>query len=261
MLEAARKHDFEGASEIKRRIEALTVVREKTLVYGPANELEELKRLLGLKKPPDVIEAFDVSNIMGSSAVGSMIYFHRGRPRKDEYRKFRIKTVERIDDYAMMREIVSRRYARLAEEKRTLPDLILIDGGKGHLNAALAELQRLGLGQIPAIGIAKEFEHIYIKGRDEPMVLPKESKALHLLQRIRDEAHRFAIAYHKNLLSKGVRFSELDNIRGIGPKRRRALLAHFGSVDGISRAGIEDLMKVEGMNEESARAIIGYFKR
>ncbi|MEI6863294.1 MAG: excinuclease ABC subunit C, partial [Candidatus Omnitrophota bacterium] len=166
---------------------------------------EELGRVLGMAKAPETIEAFDVSNIMGEAAVGSMISFYKGRPKKSEYRHFRIKTVSGIDDYAMMREIVGRRYYRIVKEGKDLPDLILIDGGKGHLGAACGELENLGISKIPVVGIAKEFERLYIKGRKHPMVLPKESKALHLLQRIRNEAHRFAISYHKSLMSKRYR--------------------------------------------------------
>jgi len=261
MAEAAGREDFEEAGRIRNRIEVLSSIKEKAVNYHPAGELEELKGFLDIKGPVDVIEAFDVSNIMGAEAVGSMIYFYKGRPKKSEYRKFRIKTVAKIDDYAMMRELIRRRYSRLVEEKKALPGLILIDGGKGHLSVALDELEKLGLSHIPAIGIAKEFEHIYTKVSDKPMTLPRESKALHLLERIRDEAHRFAIKYHKSLLSKKIEFSELDEISGIGSKRKKELLSHFGTIDNIKSAGLEELSKVKGMNEKSARSIIEHFKK
>ncbi|MDD5427968.1 MAG: excinuclease ABC subunit UvrC [Candidatus Omnitrophica bacterium] len=202
MTKASRAEDFEKAAELRGRIEALSTIKEDSVSYKPLGEMEELGRILGITKPPEKIEAFDVSNIMGQEAVGSMVYFYKGRPRKSEYRRFKIATVPGIDDYAMMREIVSRRYSKLSEPGRVRPDLILIDGGKGHLAAALGELDKLGLADIPAIGIAKEFEHIYTKDKKDPIVLPKESKALHLLKRVRDEAHRFAIAYHRKLRSK-----------------------------------------------------------
>lgn len=202
MTEASAKEDFETAARLRNRIEALSAVREDFVSYRPIDETAELKTVLGLKKGLNTIEAFDVSNIMGKAAVGSMIYFYKGRPKKSEYRRFRIKTVEGIDDYAMMRELVRRRYTRLIEEKKPLPDLILIDGGKGHLSAAAGELVKLGMADTPVIGIAKEFEHIYRKDSKEPLVLPRESKALHLVERIRNEAHRFAISYHKRLRSK-----------------------------------------------------------
>ncbi|MCX5686122.1 MAG: excinuclease ABC subunit UvrC [Candidatus Omnitrophica bacterium] len=203
MAASSKEQKFEEAALYKIRLEGLSSVKE-AVTYTPAGELEELGAILGIKRRPDMIEAFDVSNIMGKSAVGSMICFYKGRPRKSEYRKFKIKTVSGMDDYAMMREIVQRRYLRLVAEKRVLPDLILIDGGKGHLAAAADELEKLGLAKIPVIGIAKEFERIYLKGRPEPILLPRESKTLHLLERIRDEAHRFAISYHRKLMSKRI---------------------------------------------------------
>ena len=260
MFDAAKKEDFEEAGRIKRRIEVLGAVKENSVRYGPAEELEELKDLIGLKGPLEVIEAFDVSNIMGKDAVGSMISFYKGRPMKSRYRKFRIKTVSGVDDYAMMREIVRRRYTRLTEEKERLPDLILIDGGRGHLQAGVDELEKIGLGGMAVMGIAKEFEHLYIKDRPEAVALPKESKALHLLKRIRDEAHRFAISYHKNLRKKSITFSELDGISGVGPKRKKALIGHFGDIDKIKAATLEDFMKVEGVDEKSAKNIIQHFK-
>jgi len=205
MKEAATREDFEAAAGFKDRLEALSTIKEDSVLYKPSGDLEELGRVLGLAKKPETIEAFDVSNIMGEAAVGSMIHFYKGRPNKDEYRHFRIKTVSGVDDYAMMREIVGRRYTRIIREGKKLPDLILIDGGKGHLGAACGELEKLGISKVPVVGIAKEFERLYVKDKKDPIILPKESKALHLLQRIRDEAHRFAISYHKSLMSKRYR--------------------------------------------------------
>jgi len=202
MKELSKEERFEEAMEYRDRMEALSTVREDRVYYKPIEEIEELKRILGIKERPERIEAFDVSNIMGEEACGSLVYFYKGKPDKNGYRRFRIKTVKGMDDYSMMREIVRRRYTRSLDEKKPLPDLIVIDGGKGHLGVALDELRKLSIGNIPAIGIAKQFEHIYVEDRKEPIVLPKESKALHLLERIRDEAHRFAISYHKKLMSK-----------------------------------------------------------
>lgn len=274
MAQAALSENFEEAARIKNRIEALSAVRERTIDYSPAASLEELKNILGIAGHVERIEAFDVSNIMGHAAVGSMIYFYKARPRRSEYRRFKIKTVFKIDDYGMMRELINRRYKRLVDEKKELPDMILVDGGKGQLSAALGELKKLGIFNIPVIGIAKparlqdnnvrsggEFEHIYLKGKKEPILLPKTSKALHLLERIRDEAHRFAISYHKALLSKGIARSELDDIPGIGNKRKKALINHFGSIEKVRAASREELVKVRGMNEKSARNIIEYFKK
>ncbi|MBI4974810.1 MAG: excinuclease ABC subunit UvrC [Candidatus Omnitrophica bacterium] len=261
MAVLARSQNFEEAAQLRNRIEALSAM-ERRVAYSPADEVEELRRLLGITKNIERIEAFDVSNIMGKTAVGSIVHFYKGRPKKSEYRRFKIKTVSKMDDYAMMRELIYRRYRRLLNEKGILPDLILIDGGRGHLSVATNELKKLGLSNIPAIGIAKEFEHLYLKEAKNPVTLPKEAKALHLLERIRDEAHRFAISYHKRLLSKGIELSELDNIESIGPKRKRALFNYFGSLDKIKNVkDTKEFLKIKEMDEKSARNIIEYFKR
>ncbi len=258
MRDAAQRQEFEEAARLKRRLEAIAALRGTRVVYSPQADLEELAGILGLKPAPEAIEAFDVSNIMGTRAVGSMIYFHKGRPKKSEYKRFRIKTVGSIDDYGMMKEIVRRRYSRILQERGRLPGLVVIDGGKGHLHAAREELEKLNV-RVPVIAIAKETETIFMEKRD-PILLPRDSKALHLLQRIRDEAHRFAIAYHQVLARKEVSYSELDEIRGIGPKRKRELLARFGSVGGIKRASEDELARVRGMNEKAAKAVVGHFK-
>lgn len=202
--ELSKEERFEEALECRDRLEALGAVKENRVAYKPMDELEELKRILGIKGRLERIEAFDVSNIMGAEACGSVIYFYKGKPDKNKYRRFRIKTVSGMDDYSMMREIVRRRYDRSLKEKEKLPDLIVIDGGKGHLGVAIDELKRLAIDSIPTIGIAKEFERIYVKNKKGHILLPKESKALHLLERVRDEAHRFAISYHKKLMSKRI---------------------------------------------------------
>lgn len=204
MKQLSKDEKFEEAAECRNRLEALGSVSTDKVKYGPAGELEELKNLLRIKGKLEIIEAFDISNIMGNEAVGSLVYFRKGRPDKNEYRKFKIKTVSGMDDYSMMREIVRRRYTRCIKENKRLPDLIVIDGGRGHLSVALDELKKLKLDDLPVIGIAKEFEKIYAKDRKDPILLPKESKALHLLERVRDEAHRFAISYHKKLMSKRI---------------------------------------------------------
>lgn len=260
MARAAGRENFEEAARLKARIDALGSMSESSVTYRPREELEELKSMLGINGRLETIEAFDVSNIMGQEAVGSMVNFYKGRPRKSEYRKFRINKVEGVDDYSMMREIVSRRYARLLEEKMDLPDLILIDGGKGHLAAALSELEKLGIADIPTIGLAKEFEYVYLKERREPIILPKDSKALHLLERIRDEAHRFAITFHKSLRSKKVERSELDEVPGIGPKKKRLLIRRFGSVDNIMRASVGEVAGIRGISAKDAENIISHFR-
>jgi excinuclease ABC subunit C len=261
MLEASKAEDFERAAKLRARIEALSSMREDVVRYLPADEAAELGRMLSITAPLETIEAFDVSDMSGQEAAGSMVLFFRGRPRKGEYRKFRIRTVSGADDYAMMREIVRRRYERQLAEKKRLPDLIVIDGGKGHLAAAAGELEALGLSAVPAIGIAKAFEHIYLKGAGDPLVLPRDSKALHLLERIRDEAHRFAIAYHKGLRAKKVGSSELDDIAGVGEKRKRLLLETFGSVGRISSLSVEELKAAGGIDEKTAKNIVDHFKR
>ena len=202
MEQASKKLDFEEAIRIRNQIRALSAVVIRRSVPGPMDQIDELKFILSLRRKPRRIEAFDISNIRGKEAVGSMVSFYDGQPDKKMYRKFRIKTVVEIDDYKMMREVVNRRYRRLLDEKRPLPDLIVIDGGRGHLMSALKELNTLKILHIPAIGIAKKFEHIYVPKKQLPIILPKDSSVLQLIKRIRDEAHRFAKAYHIKLRRK-----------------------------------------------------------
>ncbi|MFH1753014.1 MAG: excinuclease ABC subunit UvrC [Candidatus Omnitrophota bacterium] len=204
MEEASRSLNYEDAARIRDRIRSLSTVVTKRSVPGPLDQIDELKFILRLKRRPKRIEAFDISNLHGKQAVGSMVSFCDGKPVKANYRKFKIKTVDKIDDYKMMREVVYRRYRRLLDERKRLPDLIIIDGGKGHLMAALAEVRGLGIKNIPVIGIAKEFEHIYAEKRQLPIILPNDSSILQLIRRIRDEAHRFAKKYHIVLRRKNM---------------------------------------------------------
>lgn len=227
--------------------------------------LEDLAKALGLKSPPRRIEAFDISNTQGNQSVASMAVIIEGQPKGSEYRRFRIKTVEGPNDFASLQEAVGRRFRRgLAERAEgkgregkfaTFPDLLLIDGGKGQLHAVCEVLKELGLENQPIIGLAKENEEIFVPTSNQPIILPRESPALHMLQRVRDEAHRFAITYHRSLRDKRTVASSLDEIPGIGPKRKQALLRHFGSVARIRRATLEELMQVEGMTEAAARAV------
>jgi len=224
---------------------------------------EEIKQLLNLKSTPHRIEGYDISNIQGNFAVGSMVVFDSGKPKKDQYRKFRIKIVDGIDDYSMMQEVLGRRFSnyRSANENwRELPDLILIDGGRGHLNAALQVLHKYELYSIPAMSLAKENEEIFVPSNPKPVILQDSSQVLHLFQRIRDEAHRFAVGYHRNLRSKNSVRSALDDISGIGINRKRALLKTFGSVQGIRQASIEELSKIKGMNEKISRRLKQYLE-
>ncbi len=220
--------------------------------------LQGLQKALVLPAAPSVIEAFDISNIGGTDATGSLVAFKNGLPDKKNYRRFRIKTIQGADDFAMMGEVVSRAYARRKEEGKRMPDLILIDGGKGQLNAALSALE--GLGLKPNIAaLAKEFEHIFLPEREAPVILPKDSPALQLLQRIRDEAHRFAIGYHRKLRGKKIRESALDGIAGIGETKKRALLQYFGSVEELKKAPVSEIEKVPGITKKDAEAVRGYF--
>lgn len=203
MQQKARQHAFEEAARIRDQVNALSAISQNYAGLPNQGELEDLKSLLRLKKLPARIEAFDISNISGKEACGSLASFYRGLPDKNNYRRFRIKTVSSINDYGMLAEVVRRRYARLVEEKLPLPDLILIDGGRAHLAVAAREIFRLGLN-IPLVSIAKEEEHIYTKDRQAPLKLKADTPALNLLRRVRDEAHRFAVAYHHLLRRKRV---------------------------------------------------------
>jgi excinuclease ABC subunit C len=266
MATAAKAGRFEAAANIRDQIKAVASVTG--LETGPSGalfritaQLEDLRQKLNLPKQPDTIEAFDVSNIAGKEAVGSMVVFKNGRPFKDGYRKFKINTVSGIDDYSMIREIVARRYRRLLQENSELPDLILIDGGKGHLMSAKKQLRQLGIWQVPVISIAKGFELIYTQEDKEPLDLGPSGAASLLIQRIRDEAHRFAINYHRLLRSKKVYESQLDNIGGVGPAKKRRLLEYFGSIDEIKMAEMQDLTKVKYIDEKLARKIYDYFAK
>ncbi|MBM3235881.1 excinuclease ABC subunit UvrC [Candidatus Poribacteria bacterium] len=228
----------------------------KLLGKGDNPALLELQEVLQLPRSLQRIEAFDISNIGSDFAVGSMVVFEKGEPAKSEYRRFRIRLVEGQDDFAMMREVVSRRYFRAVKENGVLPDLILIDGGKGQLNSAIDALKNLNLENLPTIGLAKQFEHIFVPGKSEPIILQKHNPALHLIQRVRDEAHRFALNYHRKLRSKDLTHSILDEIPGIGPKRKQALLSHFGAIEKIQEASLDELLAVKGMTHRIAELIL-----
>jgi excinuclease ABC subunit C len=222
-----------------------------------------LAERLGLAAPPKRMECFDISNISGTNAVGSMAVFTDGEPDSREYRRFRVKGVTGIDDYAMMDEVFRRRMKTLSPDNR--PDLLLIDGGKGHLAIAYAVLKDLGITDIPLFAIAKEkqnkseLDKIYSIGRKNPFVIKGKSSALFLLMRLRDEAHRFAVEYHKKLRQKRGVASALDEIPGIGAKRKRALLSHFSRISDIRAADIDELTEVPGITESVARSIREYF--
>jgi excinuclease ABC subunit C len=220
--------------------------------------LRELKNRLHLPKMPRRIECYDVSNIQGALAVGSMVVLEKGWPKPAHYRRFRIKTVAGADDYAMIQETLRRRFKRGLTGEGTwaiIPDLILIDGGKGQLNAALEIRRELGLDSVPMASLAKENEEVFIAGDPQPVHIAKDSPALHILQRARDEAHRFAISYHRRLRHKEVVLSALDDIPGIGPRRKKALLKKFGSIEAIKEASSEELSHTEGITLALAKKV------
>jgi excinuclease ABC subunit C len=221
--------------------------------------LRDLKAALALASTPVRIEAYDISNIQGADAVGSMAAFERGAPCPSKYRHFRIREVQGSDDYAMMREILARRLSHLKEGKERAPDLIVIDGGMGHLAAARRAMEDIGIAGIPLVGLAKRNEEIYVEGKSEPLVLPRRSLALRLLQRARDEAHRFAIEYHRKLRSKGLRRSELNEIPGIGEKRKTALLVEFGSLERLKKASAGEIAGIPGIGKKTALKIYETF--
>ena len=234
---------------------------KKTQVETTKFALQELKNRLHLPKMPLRIECYDVSNIQGTLAVGSMVVLEKGLPEPAHYRRFRIKTVVGADDYAMLQETLSRRFKRGLTGEGTwaiIPDLVLIDGGRGQLNAALEVREELGLNSIPIISLAKENEEVFIPGEPKPVYIAKDSPALHILQRARDEAHRFAISYHQKLRRKQAVTSALDNISGIGPRRKKALLKKFGSVEAIKEASVEELSQTEGMTLALAQKVKEY---
>ena len=225
--------------------------------------LEELATALGLPAPPLRIECYDISTIQGTNTVGSMVVFEEGRPRSGEYRRFRVKSVVGTDDYASHREVLWRRFYRaleaeegVAEELRwRLPDLVVIDGGLGQVNAARGVMDALGLHDLPVVGLAKEREEIFLPGLSQPLVLPANSQALYLVQRLRDEAHRFAITYHRKLRAKSQTRSVLDDVAGVGPARKRALLRVFGSTRQMRSATIEEIAAVPGISRALAETI------
>ena len=240
--------------------------------------LAELQEELHLEEPPSRMECFDISNTQGQLATGSMVVFVQGVARKSDYRRFRVRSVHGADDYAMMGEVLRRRFRRAVETDLAevageagaeggaedtwslLPDLLIVDGGKGQLHVAMDVLREFDLTErVPVIGLAKKEEEVYLPGQPDPLLLPRDSEGLYVLQRIRDEAHRFAISYHRNLRDKNTLVSELEAVPGIGPKRRRALIMHFGSVDAIREATVEELATVPGMTQQAAEQIKEFF--
>ncbi len=297
MKKAAAELEFEKAASLRDALEDLRRTTRKTekferlpyklpVAIDPDRDLQELAGILALPAPPERIEGFDISNISGTFAVASMVSFKDGRPDRSNYRRFRMKTVTGQDDFACMAETIHRRYSRLlkegdrpeaiaaeaeandgesAEKKgeaqaSNLPSLILIDGGKGQLNAAVAELTKLGLAHIPTIGLAKEFEEIYRPGEPDPLRLDHNLGALKLLQRVRDESHRFANTYNAQLRLKKISESILDEFPGIGERRKAALLKKFGSIQRLRLATLEQIAEVPGFGGKAAAELKAFLE-
>ena len=258
ILEVASNNAQQGLTQHK-----VKWVTDSDAIYKATEDLQEY---LGLPEFPGRIECYDVSHIQGTNTVGSMVVFESGIARPKKYRRFKIKTVEGVDDYESMREMVSRRFSRLgpvnteeivSQGKRSSsweerPQLVLIDGGKGQLSAVQEVMLHLGLQDIPLASLAKENEWVFTPDSQEPIILPRDSESLFLLQRLRDEAHRFAITYHRNIRSKSALKSPIDYVTGVGPKRKRMLIRQFGSVQGIKNAAIDDIAAVPGMTRTLA---------
>ena len=294
MREAAGELDFEKAAQLRDVMENLKKTLQPTRQFKqsvlvpstvqPKDDLSELGDLLGLPSPPEVMECFDISNVSSNHIVASMVRFTGGSPDNNKYRRYRIKTVEGQDDFASMAEVVRRRYSRLLLEGRkkmeqmgieenqesvgdlaqrvraNLPDLIIVDGGKGQLSSAVRELKRLGLEGHPIIGLAKREEEVFFPGESDPLRIPHDRGALKLLQRIRDEAHRFANNYNELLLRKRVTESLLDDCPGVSPRKKALLLERFGSVARIRKATPEQIAEIRGISAEGGAKILEWLK-
>ncbi|MDB4284289.1 excinuclease ABC subunit UvrC [Akkermansiaceae bacterium] len=299
MAQAAEDLDFEQAGRLRDVIsnieKALIPTRQFSRGRGvpstvkPVEDLAELGEWLGLDRPPTLMECFDISNISNTHNVASMVRFRDGLPDNQNYRRYRIKTVEGQDDFASMAEVVRRRYGRILQENMTanpevasesqespvevlrrlsaegkspitLPDLVIVDGGKGQLSAAVAELQRLGLHGLPIVGLAKQREEIFQPGVSEPITIPHDLGALKLMQRIRDEAHRFANGYNELLLRKRMKESRLDDCPGISPAKKKLLLAKFGSVKRLSKATPEKISEIPGISAKFAETVLEFLR-
>ena len=277
-LTVPKKGDKERLIELAERNAALVLTQDRERIKrdemrttGAVKELEELLGLSGISR----MEAFDISNISGFDSVGSMVVYEQGRPKRNDYRKFRIKWVKGPDDYASMKEVLLRRFSHGMEEAKLMkekgvdkelgsftrfPDLIMMDGGRGQVNIALEVLKELDL-HIPVCGMVKDDNHrtrgLYYQNKEIP--IDRRSEGFKLITRIQDEAHRFAIEYHRSLRSKGQVRSVLDDIEGIGDTRRKALLKRFKSVEGIREAQVEELQSVPGMNRKAAESVYEFF--
>jgi excinuclease ABC subunit C len=269
MLEAAQKREYEEAARLRDLAKAMEATLEPTRKFAVLPQslssdeavVEALGKALGMPLPPQNIECFDISHISGTFCVASMVHFTSGAPDKKNYRRFRIKSFTGNDDFRAMEEVVGRRYQRLADEKRPYPELLVIDGGLGQIASALRSFLERGLEPPFMIGLAKKHERIFFANGREPLDLPATSDELRLLQRVRDEAHRFANTYNADLRSKKIRESVLDDMPGLGPVRRKALLDRFKSIERLREASIEELTKVDGIGEAFACELQDYLAR
>jgi excinuclease ABC subunit C len=255
LMDIVAENAKQGLGQIK--------IKQLSLPAALSQAMLEIQKELDLSVLPSRIEGYDISNIQGTDAVGSMVVFEDGKPKPSDYRRFKIKTVEGPNDYGMLQEMLKRRFKRAVSEDEKdsrstwaiMPDLVVIDGGKGQLNAALGVLNEAGIDSLSIIGLAKENEEIFLPGKSSPVVLPKSSLGLKLLQRLRDESHRFAITYFQKVHKKRTFTSALDEISGIGPKKKKALIKHFGSVQAIRQASSDEIQKAPGINKALADKI------
>jgi excinuclease ABC subunit C len=263
-----KKRLVELANDNAREALDMTRVRWLADVSKTEQALEQLREELSLPEVPHRIECYDNSNIQGSSPVSSMVVFVDGKPATNQYRRFKVKTVTGADDFATMQEVLRRRFKHAAptmdsgnepgestSDRWDLPDLVIVDGGKGQLSAARQAMQEMGVHHIPAVGLAKRHEEIFVPDEDEPIILPRGSEALFLVQRLRDEAHRFAITYHRQVRGRAATKSALDTIPGIGPRRKKALLRKFGSVKAIREAPVEEIASTVGFTRALAERV------
>ncbi len=268
MAAAAEKQAFEKAAELRDLITALERTlartrkfeRDRTLLRPDQEALDALQAALGLSGPPRHMECFDISHISGTYVVASMVHFTDGRPDKDHYRRFQIKSFIGNDDFKAMEEVVGRRYRRLADEGKLLPDLVVIDGGRGQIAAALKAFVAIGVEPPALVGLAKKHETIIFPDARPPLNLPLTHPGLNLLQRLRDEAHRFANTYNADLRSRKLRESVLDDFPGLGAKRKAALLARFGSIDRLRAARPEQIAEVEGLGPKFAAELHAWLR-
>jgi len=262
MLDVSQKQDFEKAAKIKKqwimakKLLTISLAKSDAWSRGITRGLIELKEKLKMTSRIVSMEAYDISNISGELSVGVSVMFRNGKPYKRAYKKFRIKTVKGPNDFAMMEEILYRRFKQILKNKESIPDLILIDGGKGQLTSAIKALDQLGIMGYTIAALAKREELVFVPNQKAPIILGRNSYARKILQALRDESHRFSLAYHRSLRSKNLLGSGLDAIPGIGPVLKRRLLRHFGSVKKLSRSSKKEILKVPGISQKTALNIL-----